>query len=157
MRVGIDISFLNTLKEKQGVHRYALGFIREITKDNKKRFQIYTNSKTYNESKKKFKNKNIDIILLENDYLILKKFQKLILVLLSFFGIFFYRFNSFFTNILNKKNKSIIEKNSDCIIFLNTNNDSVFVTFFVVLVLAVLFWLCHECFVFFLVRVCCLR
>ena len=54
MRVGIDISFLNTLKEKQGVHRYALGFIREITKDNKKRFQIYTNSKTYNESKKKF-------------------------------------------------------------------------------------------------------
>ena len=31
MRVGIDISFLNTLKEKQGVNRYALGFIREIT------------------------------------------------------------------------------------------------------------------------------
>lgn len=120
MRIGIDISFLNTLKEKQGVHRYALGFIREIIKDKQKRFQIYTNSKTFNESKKKFKNKNIDIILLENNYLILKKFQKLILVLLSFFGIFFYKFNSFFINILNKKNKSIIEKNSDCIIFLNT-------------------------------------
>ena len=40
-------------------------------------------------------------------------------MLLSFFGIFFYKFNSFFINILNKKNKSIIEKNSDCIIFLN--------------------------------------
>lgn len=119
MRVGIDISFLNTLKEKQGVNRYALGFIREITKDKTKKFQIYTNFQIFSESKKKFKNKNIDIILLENNYLILKKFQKLILVLLSFFGIFFYKFNSFFINILNKKNKSIIEKNSDCIIFLN--------------------------------------
>ena len=37
MRVGIDISFLNTLKEKQGVNRYALGFIREITKDKTKK------------------------------------------------------------------------------------------------------------------------
>ena len=117
MRVGIDISFLNTLKEKQGVNRYALGFIREITKDKTKKFQIYTNFQIFSESKKKFKNKNIDIILLENNYLILKKFQKLILVLLSFFGIFFYKFNSFFINILNKKNKSIIEKNSDCIYF----------------------------------------
>ena len=89
MRVGIDISFLNTLKEKQGVNRYALGFIREITKDKTKKFQIYTNFQIFSESKKKFKNKNIDIILLENNYLILKKFQKLILVLLSFFEFFF--------------------------------------------------------------------
>ena len=40
MRVGIDISFLNTLKEKQGVNRYALGFIREITKDKQKNFKF---------------------------------------------------------------------------------------------------------------------
>ena len=43
------------------------------------------------------------------------------------------------------------------IFFLNTNSVSGFVSFFVALVMALLFWLCHERFVFILVCVCCLR
>jgi glycosyltransferase involved in cell wall biosynthesis len=124
MKIGVDISFLNTLEEKQGVHRYALGFLREITKDKDKKFQIYTNSKIFKDCKKKFKNKNISVILIKNNYLIIKKTLKLFLILFSFFGFYFYKFNSIIINILNKQNKKIIENNSDCIIFLNAHDIS---------------------------------
>ena len=101
MRIGIDISFLNTLEEKQGVNRYALGFIKEIAKDKDKKFQIYTNSNIFSACKKKFKNKNIKIIIIKNNYLMIKKFFKLIFFLFSFFDIFFYKLNLIIFNFLN--------------------------------------------------------
>lgn len=40
MNLGIDITFLNTLDEKQGVHRYAMGLIDELSSNKDLNIQI---------------------------------------------------------------------------------------------------------------------
>ena len=68
MNLGIDISFLNTLEQKQGVHRYAISLIHELANLKNLKIQIYTNNKVYNDARKKFSSKNIQIYQIKNKY-----------------------------------------------------------------------------------------
>ena len=73
MNLGIDITFLDTLDEKQGVNRYAMEIINELRNTNKYKIQIYTNQKIYNDAKKKFLSKKVNVYQLNPSYKIIKK------------------------------------------------------------------------------------
>ena len=81
MNLGIDISFLNTLEQKQGVHRYAIGLINELSNLENLKIQLYTNNKVYNDARKKFSSKNIQIYEIKNKYFFLRIFDYIYFVL----------------------------------------------------------------------------
>ena len=84
MNLGIDITFLDTLDEKQGVNRYAMGIINELKNTNKYKIQIYTNQKIYKDAKKKFLSKKINVYQLNSSYEVIKKIFYFFLVFLGF-------------------------------------------------------------------------
>lgn len=119
MKLGIDISFLQTLDEKQGVNRYAIGFINELKNNPKINIQIYTNEKIFLKCRKKFTSKNIKVFKFSNNYLLTKKTIKFILLIFGYLNIYFYKLHYYFINFVNKDRKKLIQKNSNLIIFLN--------------------------------------
>ena len=46
MNLGIDITFLDTLDEKQGVNRYAMGIINELKNTNKYKIKFILTKKS---------------------------------------------------------------------------------------------------------------
>ena len=118
MNLGIDITFLNTLDEKQGVHRYAMGLIDELSSNKDLNIQIYTNEKVYYDAKKRFSLKNIQIYKIKKNYFL----RKILNYFLLFFGvlnIYLFKTHYIFTNFLNKDNRELIETKSQVVLFLN--------------------------------------
>ena len=124
MNLGIDITFLDTLDEKQGVNRYAMGIINELKNTNKYKIQIYTNQKIYKDAKKKFLSKKINVYQLNSSYEVIKKIFYFFLVFLGFFNIYFFKLHYLFINLINEKEKKFIEDKSDILIFLNAQDIS---------------------------------
>jgi len=124
MKIGIDLTFLNNSSSHQGVYTYAVGLLDGFEKKKNLNFQIYVGQshklKFLNRYKKK---NNFEIIQINENYKILKKFIDLFFIFFGYFNIYLFKIHYFFTNILNKNFKKVVEKNSDKIIFVNVNEN----------------------------------
>tara|TARA_B100000900_G_scaffold414846_1_gene442711 strand:+ start:114 stop:1319 length:1206 start_codon:yes stop_codon:yes gene_type:complete len=120
MNLGIDISFLNTLEQKQGVHRYAIGLINELSNLENLKIQLYTNNKVYNDARKKFSSKNIQIYKIKNKYFFFKRIFEYFLFCFGLINVYFFKLHYVIINFFNRSNKDLIESKSDIILFLNS-------------------------------------
>jgi len=134
MKIGIDLTKLNP--GKQGINHYCEGLIKGLILNKNIMLTIYLLNENLKYFKKKFDNKKIQYISLENKESVIKKIlylfilslfiiSKKILKLKSFDKIFIelYKKNN---NFFNRSYKDIIEKNSEvliCPILYMTNFD----------------------------------
>jgi glycosyltransferase involved in cell wall biosynthesis len=134
MKIGVDLTKLNP--GKQGINHYCEGLIKGLILNKNIMLTIYLHNKNLKYFRKKFNNKKIQYISLENKESVIKKIlylfilslfiiSKKILKLKSFDKIFIelYKKNN---NFFNRSYKDIIEKNSEvliCPILYMTNFD----------------------------------
>ena len=124
MNIGVDLSSLNKNSLNQGVHRYIEGILLSFKKKKKYNFQIYVNKEFIDYAKKNYSSKNFKIIVLEKKNSVIKKFLTFFVITLGYLGINTQRIHYLIINILNKRNKKIIEENSKVLIFLNAHENS---------------------------------
>jgi glycosyltransferase involved in cell wall biosynthesis len=124
MKIGVDLTKLNP--GKQGINHYCEGLIRGLLSNSDVLLTIYLHNKNLKYFQRKFNNKKIQYIILENKESFIEKIIYIILISLFIFSkkiLNLKSFNKFIIrlykkniNFFNKSSKVIIEKNSEILI-----------------------------------------
>ena len=117
MRVGIELFDLMP-GTNQGINVYSENLAKGLIKIKKNiKIQIYVNQKYYAYAKKKFKSKNVKIIIYKNNFYKIKKVILHSVIFFNSFKIFnLQKIYKFFKNLFFLDFKNLIENNSDILI-----------------------------------------